>query len=303
MSDDAVWAIARAVPGWARGDLDIEPLVGGITNRNFVVAHDGERFVLRVPGKDTELLGIDRANEARAATLAAEAGVGPPVIAFLPESGCFVTRFVEGEHIPMAALRRDDILGSVLRSLRRFHACPPVPSSFNVFRVVETYAGTAAERQVVPPASYADARALAGRIEAAFGENPSPLTTCHNDLLNANFLRDGDHTWLVDYEYAGMGDPFFDLGNLAVNNDLDDTADELLLRHAFGEVLDRHRARLALMRLMSDFREAMWAVVQQAISTLDEDFEAYATKHFDRLLANEAATSLDDLLAAARQPT
>jgi thiamine kinase-like enzyme len=302
MSDDAVWAIARSVPGWTHGDLDIVPLEGGITNRNFVVTRDGERFVLRVPGRDTELLGIDRANEARAATLAAEAGVGPPVIAFLPESGCFVARFVDGTHIPMADLRRDDVLGSVVRSLRRFHACPPVPSSFNVFRVVETYAGTAAERGVQPPAAYADAHALAGRIEAAFAENPSPLTTCHNDLLNANFLRDGQHTWIVDYEYAGMGDPFFDLGNLAVNNELDPAADALLLGHAVGEVRDRHRARLALMRLMSDFREGMWGVVQQAISTLDEDFEAYATKHLDRLLANAAASPLDDLLATATQP-
>jgi len=191
MSDDAVWAIARSVPGWTYGDLDIVPLEGGITNRNFVVTREGERFVLRVPGRDTELLGIDRANEARAATLAAEVGVGPPVIAFLPESRCFVTRFVEGTHVPMADLRHDDVLGSVVRSLRRFHACAPIPSSFNVFRVVETYAATAAGRGVEPPAAYAEAHALAGRIEAALAENPSPLTTCHNDLLNANFLRDG----------------------------------------------------------------------------------------------------------------
>jgi thiamine kinase-like enzyme len=302
MRDDAVWAIARSVPGWAQGDLDIEPLEGGITNRNFVVTRDGERFVLRVPGRDTELLGIDRPNEARAATLAAEAGVGPPVIAFLAESKCFVTRFVEGTHVPMADLRRDDVLGSVVRSLRRFHACAPIPSSFNVFRVVETYAETAAQRSVEPPAAYTDAHALAERVEAAFAEDPSLLMTCHNDLLNANFLHDGEHTWIVDYEYAGMGDPFFDLGNLAVNNDLDADADALLLRHAFGDVRDRHRARLALMRLMSDFREAMWGVLQQAISTLDEDFEAYATTHFVRLLANAAAAPLDELLVAAGQP-
>ena len=302
MSDDAVEAIARSVPGWASGELGIEPLEGGITNRNFVVTRAGERFVLRVPGKDTELLGIDRANEARAATLAAEAGVGPLVVAFLPESGCFVARFVDGDHIPMADLRRDDVLGSVVGSLRRFHLCPPIPSTFNVFRVVEIYAETATARGVAPPPAFSDAHELAARIEAAFAVNPSPLTTCHNDLLNANFLRDGDHTWIVDYEYAGMGDPFFDLGNLAVNNDLDADADELLLAHAFGDVRDRHRARLALMRLMSDFREAMWGVLQQAISTLDEDFEAYAAKHFERLLKNAADAPLDELCATAGDP-
>ena len=187
-----------------------------------MVTRDGERFVLRVPGRDTELLGIDRANEARAATLAAEAGVGPEVVAFLPDSGCFVARFVEGAHVPMADLRRDDVLGSVVRSVRAFHACAPIPSSFNVFRIVEGYGETAEARGVAPPAAYAEAHAAVGaRIEAALAVNAAPLTTCHNDLLNANFLREGDHTWLVDYEYAGMGDPFFDLGNLAVNNDLD----------------------------------------------------------------------------------
>ena len=224
------------------------------------------------------------------------------MVAFLPDSGCFVARFVEGEHVPTADLRSDDVLGSVVRSLRTLHACPPLLSSFNAFRVVETYAETAAARGVQPPTAYGGAHALAERIEKTLEQNPSPLTTCHNDLLNANFLRDGDHTWIVDYEYAGMGDPFFDLGNLAVNNDLDAAADELLLAHAFEDVHDRHRARLALMRLMSDYREAMWGVVQQAISTLDEDFEAYANRHIDRLLSNAAASPLDELLAAAAEP-
>jgi thiamine kinase-like enzyme len=302
MLDPIVERVVRSVPGWAHVDFDVAPLEGGITNRNYVVTVDAKRYVLRVPGADTELLGIDRANEYRAATVAAEAGVGPEVVAFLPETGCFVTRFVEGTHVPMTDLRDGATLGLVVRSLRAFHACPPVPSSFPVFRIVEQYREIAEDRGVDAPDAFGDAHAVADRIEAAFEVNPSPLTTCHNDLLNANFLRDGDHVWIVDYEYAGMGDPFFDLGNLAVNNDLDDTAQETLLGLVYGEVRDRHRARLALMRIMSDFREAMWGVVQQAISKLDEDFVAYADRHFARLLANADALPMDDLLRAAREP-
>jgi thiamine kinase-like enzyme len=302
MSDPLLDRVIRSVPGWERADFEVEPLEGGITNRNYVVTMDGIRYVLRVPGADTALLGIDRANEYRAASVAADAGVGPEVVAFLPDTGCFVTRFVEGVHIPMDELRRDDVLGLVVRSLRAFHACPPIPASFPVFRIVEQYREVAELRGVDAPPAYDDAHALADRIEAAFATNPSPLTTCHDDLLNANLLRDGDHVWIVDYEYAGMGDPFFDLGNLAVNNELDAPAQESLLRHSFGEVRDRHRARLVLMRVMSDFREAMWGVVQQAISTLDEDFEAYAAKHFARLLDGAAGLPLEDLLAAAAEP-
>ena len=128
MTDPLVERVLRSVPGWARVDLDVVPLEGGITNRNYVVTVDGQRYVLRVPGADTELLGIDRANEYRAASVAAEVGVGPEVVAFLPETGCFVTRFVDGSHIPMEDLRRDDVLGLVVRSLRAFHGCPPIPS-------------------------------------------------------------------------------------------------------------------------------------------------------------------------------
>ena len=298
-----VEGLARTVPGWGDAELDIEPLEGGITNRNYVVRTGGEAFVLRIPGRDTELLGIDRANEHRAARVAADAGIGPEVMAFLPESGCFVSRFVRGDHIPQEALREDDALAAVVRSLRALHACPPIPSTFPVFRIVEGYRVTAETRGVTIPAAYEDAHDMAERIEEAFDVSPSPLATCHNDLLNANFLRDGDHVWIVDYEYAGMGDLFFDLGNLAVNNGLDDAARERLLEHYFlGDVRDRHRSRLALMCLMSDFREAMWGVVQQAISALDVDFVEYADRHFARLLAGAADPRFDGWLEAAQDP-
>ena len=303
MLEPALDAILRSVPGWADAEFLVAPLEGGITNRNYVVTVGESRYVLRVPGHDTALLGIDRANEHRAAVVAADAGVGPEVVAFLPDSGCFVSRFVEGVHVPQAELGSGDALALVVASLRALHACPPIPSTFPVFRIVERYRQTAAERGVDSPPAYDDAQALAGRIEASFAASPSPLTTCHNDLLNANFLRDGDHVWIVDYEYAGMGDVFFDLGNLAINNGLDEGARERLLHHYFlGDVLDRHRARLALMTLMSDFREAMWGVVQQAISALDVDFVDYAERHFARMLDGARTMPVDDLLEGAAQP-
>lgn len=292
-----------AVPEWRDIALGITPITTGITNRNYLVEADGERFVVRLAGRDTELLGIDRAAEYEAGRAASVAGVGPEVFRWIPEHGCLVTRFVDGDHIPEEDLGRDDVLAVVVRSIRLFHACPAIPSTFPVFRIVEDYRGIAADRGISIPPAFDEAHEAAGRIEASFEQAPMRPTTCHNDLLNANFLRSGDHVWLVDYEYAGVGDPFFDLGNLAVNNGLDSTAQETLLHHYFeGTTTDAHRARLALMRIMSDFREAMWGVVQQAISTLDVDYVAYADTHFDRLLTNTADDRFVDWLAAARSP-
>jgi thiamine kinase-like enzyme len=98
---------------------------------------------------------------------------------------------------------------------------------------------------------------------------------------------------IVDWEYAGMGDPFFDLGNFSVNHGLSAAEDAALLAAYEGEARPERLARLRLMRVVSDFREAMWGVLQQAISTLDVDFVAYAAHHFGRLLENASGAEFE----------
>jgi thiamine kinase-like enzyme len=284
---------------WPGEHAKAEPLAGGITNRNYVVKAGGELFVLRIAGQDTHLLGIDREAEVEAARAASAAGVGPEVVAAFPDRGILATRYATGKPIPEQDLQREDVLRLVTNAIVGIHKCPPVTSTFPVFRIVREYRDLAASRGVPIPAAYEDAHEIARRIEQAFLKSPFPSTTCHNDLLNANFIRDGDHIWVVDYEYAGVGDPFFDLGNLSINNGFSAEAQELLLRLYFGEVRDGHRARLGLMRIMSDFREAMWGVVQQGLSTLDFDYVDYADTHFSRMLQTAGDPRVDDWLDQA----
>ena len=272
-------AIAARV--WPGGRLELEPLGGGITNHNFKVRTDGEAYVLRIGGKDTDLLGIDRRAEHAAAKAAAAVGVGPAVVAFVEPEGYLVTRFVEGDPVPPAELRRPDALHETATLLRRVHEGPAFPARFDSFRVVEAYHATALAHGVQVPAEYEAANARADEIERQLG--PRPEHPCHNDLLNANFIRSPQGIRIVDWEYAGMGDRFFDLANFAVNHNLTADDEVLLLDAYFGERRDGDRAHLRLMRFMSDFREAMWGVVQQGISELDFDFEEYAEKHFARL--------------------
>jgi thiamine kinase-like enzyme len=270
----------RIWPGRVRS---LEPLGGGITNRNFkVTTSDGEAFVLRIGGKDTALLGIDRHVEHAATRTAAACGLAPELVAFLEPEGYLVTRFVEGSPVEQGEVRDPDTLGEIARSLRRFHDGAPIPGRFDAFRVVEAYRATALAHGIEAPPEFAEAKAIADRIEEARGDQP--LRPCHNDLLNANFIRAGERIWIVDWEYAGMGDRFFDLANFSVNHEFSEAESAELLRVYFGEVDDDDRRALTLMRFMSDFREAMWGVVQQGLSELDFDFAAYASTHFERLL-------------------
>jgi len=264
---------------WPGRRIRLEPLGGGITNHNFKVECDGNAYVLRIAGSGTQLLGIDREAEHAAAQTAADLGVGPEVIGLI--EGSLITRFVEGQPVAPEEMRMPACLRETAGLLRRVHDGPPFPASFDPFRVVEAYHEIAVAHGVAVPAEYHSAKQRADEIERRLGERTE--RPCHNDLLNANFIRGADGIRIVDWEYAGMGDRFFDLANFSVNHELLPDDEELLLHAYFGEVRDDHREHLGLMRFMSDFREAMWGVVQQGISELDFDFEDYADKHFARL--------------------
>ncbi len=275
-----------------------QPLDGGITNRNYRV-HFGERdYVVRLPGRDTGLLGISRTAERLANQTAAGLGFAPTVAA--GDDDCLVTEFLVCEPIDPDALRAAP--EGVARALRAFHDSGVVlPARFWVPELLEQYAAIVSERGGSLPDAYAPTRELASRIAEVLPlRRPAP---CHDDLLPANLLTivPGGAIVLVDWEYAGMGHPLFDLGNLAVNNEFDAPAEDRLLAAYYGEAPnDQRRAALALMRIMSDAREAAWGVIQSVISELDFDFDAYASKHFERLLAKAESSQLEDWLAAAR---
>src|SRR3954447_5959120 len=280
---------------------DPVPLEGGITNRNYRVRFAGEDLVVRLPGKDTGLLGIDRVAERAAGELAAQAGVGPEVVAMLDDPPCLVTRVIVGEPISAEELRAPAAVAEVAAALRALHACEErLPVEFSSFRVVESYAARMAERGATVPASYEWAAAAALRIEAVLvgpEHEPGPR---HNHLLAANFIRTRRGIRIVDWEYAGMGDRYFDLGNFAVNNEFG-AEDEAALLAAYFEApaSERRLASLQLMRFMSDFREAMWGAVQSTISDLDFDFTDYCEKHFDRMRESAAEGRLERLLEEA----
>lgn len=270
------------------GAAEGEPTVlgGGITNHNFRARFGGREVVVRLPGNDTELLGSDRPGEREANSLAAAAGVAAAVLAHLEDPVVLVTEFVEGPTMEGAELREPRALAEVAAALRKVHGCGAIDARFDAFRLVEGYAAATRARGGEVPAAYERAHAAAARIEAVPALADDVHLLCHNDLLAANFIDTPVGIRIVDWEYAGMGSRWFDLGNFAVNNELDNAEEEIFLSAYLGSSTSpADLAALRLMRLMSDFREAMWGVVQRTISDLDFDFDGYAIKHFDRLLA------------------
>jgi thiamine kinase-like enzyme len=277
------------------------PLSGGITNHNFRARFGDEDVVLRVAGRDTHLLGIDRGAERIATQAASELGFAPAVLAFVDEAACLVTRFVHGSPLDAEELRVPPCLEAVAGALRAFHEHgPQLPATFDVPRIARDYLALTRERGGAVPDEALDALVTAGTIAAALRGPEHDPVPCHDDLLTANFIREGDGVWIVDWEYAGMGDRYFDLGNLSINNGFEEDDDERLLEAYWGEPCTPPRfASLRLMRGMSDVREGLWGVVQGTLSDVEFDYAGYAAQHLRRLQVTTADPRFSDWLEHA----
>lgn len=197
-------SIAAKIPGWSPAAGEPKPLEGGITNRNFVLAIGGERFVLKLDGAQTAALGIDRGRERRCAAIAAKLGVGPEVYHFLPRERSLVTRFIEGSALSPRAARRPALLKRIVASIKRVHGGPRFPGRFSAFDTVLAYRRAALRRGVRLPRELDHALLAMRRIEASLGPCRAPKP-CHNDLLAGNFIDDGRVVRILDWEYAAKG--------------------------------------------------------------------------------------------------
>jgi thiamine kinase-like enzyme len=292
-------SILDQIPRLRCQNVSITPLAGGMTNHIYKVNAGSDAFVLRIFGHGTAILGIDRNRELACLKAIAAAGLGAEVVAYLPElnpppfdgfCGALLVRFLKRDLLKPEQVQNPDMLRRIGESLRQCHAAP-IDANVGVFSVFDTirdYLDKARARNVQLPAEWTDALAHLQRIENEL-TTEEPLCLCHNDLLAGNFVDDGATLRIIDWEYGGRGNRYFDLGNFAVNLQLTDEQERAFLQAYFGEARPADLRRLELMRLASDLREASWGYLQQAISKIEPpkeygSFANYGKKHLQRML-------------------
>lgn len=271
--------------------------LGGLTNRVYRLG----AFCLRIPGEGTGEY-IDRANEAIAAREAARAGVSPDVIHADPDSGLMATRFIEGAvtMTPEMFASRQGAAARAGQALRQLHSSGAAfPFRFELFAMIDSYLALLAGKDVALPDGYHAVVAQASGIRAALAHNPVPLAPCHCDPLCENFLDDGVRMWIVDWEYSGMNDPMWDLGDLSVEAGFDAAQDaEMLDAYFGGEVGPADRGRMVIYKAMCDLLWTLWGLIQLANANPADDFRAYAETRFARCKALLATPEFAESLRA-----
>lgn len=262
--------------------------LGGLTNLVFRVADADTSYCLRIPGAGTEEY-INRAHEAQAAHEVARAGVSPQVLHADPDSGVMVTAFLEGAETmsPEAFRERAGSPARAGAAFRQLHdSGARFAFRFELFAMVDEYLEILSGKDVDLPDGYHEVLAESRGLRTALEAHPLPLVACHCDPLCENFLDTGERMWIVDWEYSGMNDPMWDLGDLSVEAGFDTAAEEMMLRAYFdGDVPDQDRGRMVVYKAMCDLLWTLWGLIQHANQNPVDDFQAYAVGRFERCKA------------------
>ena len=288
-------AVAK-IDEWRGKNISIQPLSGGLTNSNYKVEVEGTPYFVRVPGESTELLAIDRNNEFHNTKAAAEAGVAPRVLYYLPEYCVMVLEFLNGKTMSKDSLNAPGMPTRMARAIKQLHSAPRFLTDFNMFRLTEYYLNLCKERVIRIPDGYLDRMPTVKQIEKAMSVRPLDTVPCNNDLLAENYLDDGKQLWLIDYEYSGNNDPTFELGNTCQEMQFsDDQISEVCLAY-FGTASSDMIARMKLNMIMSDVGWGLWAAIQAKISRIDFDFWGWAIERWGRAVEKMDSREFEDWL-------
>ena len=277
----------------------VEKLAGGLTNINVKVTCEGAAVVVRIAQPGSELLSIDRQAEYRNSVAAAQAGVGAPVLEYVPDPGLLVVGFIDGRTFSDDDLRSGAHLSRVAAACRRLHSGQRFVNDFNMFDIQRGYLDLVTREGFRLPQRYLEFMPAVARIEKAFAARPVATVPCNNDLLAGNFIDDGEKLWLIDYEYSGNNDPCFEMGNIwsEANLSLEQLAE---LMEAYDGRLLRHRvARARLWGLMSKFGWTLWGSIQSSVSSIDFDFWGWSMEKYERAVAEFDGPGFGRLLEEA----
>jgi thiamine kinase-like enzyme len=302
--DTELEGLLDQIPVVAGLPRSVVELPGGLTNQNLHVTTTGPSggdYVVRRFRGDADLLGIDRDAEHANTVAAAEAGVGAPVVCYLPELAVLVIEYVDGVTYDNATFHRPGVVPRVARAIRTLHEGPRFLGDFDMFTRQERYLRTVADQGFPLFDGYHRYQEAFHRVRSALAARAEPTVPCNNDLLAGNFLDDGAKLWLIDYEYSGNNDACFELGNTSTECDLDDEQVEELVATYFGEPLRGKLARVRLQALVSAYGWSLWGAIQAAASALDFDFTTWGQERFEKAARGFTSDGFDTLLDEAQR--
>ncbi len=259
--------------------------LGGMTNIVHLVETQNINLIVRIPGKGTEDY-INRTFEYNNAMAAWRAGVSAEILWADVKKGVMVSKAIN-EIQTMTPDLFSARKGSPARAgvaLSKLHnSGESFDFRFELFNMIDDYLKILSTKNAELPEGYHDVVKAAEPVKESLESNPTTLAPCHCDPLCENFLDDGKNMWIVDWEYSGMNDPLWDLGDLSVEAHMSEQQENEMLEAYFGQApTEAQRGRVIIYKAMCDLLWTLWGLIQHADKNPAEDFWAYSIERFER---------------------
>lgn len=262
-----VLSVAKLLPCWNADQVVIEKLSGGLTNDNYKGSCGSVSYFFRCNNVSNTVLGASFEREWLITKIVSESKIAPQIVLYSADEGVLVTEFIKTSGKPVN-LRDDETLQKFCRTMYSVHHLDVLfPSQFCPLQAIFDYADKACELGVrLPEELSSNVFPWINRLKESELMHMEKRPT-HLDLWSGNILDDGKELWLIDWEYAAMGDPFFDLATLASVENFSDQEMEKFLRYYLlrqPSKLERHH--FYCMRILADTRWALWSYLQVKLS-------------------------------------
>ena len=260
--------------------------IGGMTNKNYKVMIDDQNYVLRVPGNGTEKM-ISRVDEIKNAAFAHEIGVDADLIYFNEQTGIKISKFIEdAQTLSPEGAKKPYVMKKICQLLNQLHQCGlEMENEFNVYEKIESYEQLLNELKGEYYEDYQLIKQQVLQLKELMDDLEIKLVPCHNDTLAENFIKDKhDQYYLIDWEYAGMNDPMWDVAAHCLENGFNSDEEELFLKTYFKQEPKRsYKTRVLVNKIYQDFLWSLWTKVKEASG---DDFGDYGIERYNRAKEN-----------------
>ncbi|MCK4804280.1 MAG: phosphotransferase family protein [Spirochaetes bacterium] len=275
--------VISMVDDWKGKEVDIEEITAGITNKNFKVTVEEKSFIVRIPGEGTDLF-INREVELHNLLSASDVRVGANIFKYFKPDYIVISDFINGKVMSAESFKNKKLIVKALEAIKQINTEGKFTSTFIMFDYFDTYLQLAKKHSMEVPKNFKDAERIVQKVREKFLKNMPVLAPCHNDLLAENFIDQGDRMRIIDWEFSGMNDPCFEIGDFSVEQDFGEDEDMLIVETYFGKFDESKFARMNIYKSMADILWTLYAMIQNHFSKIDFDHWEYGINRFNRAM-------------------
>ena len=272
--------ILELIPEWKNKAIKIKPIIGGITNINFMISVDEKKYFLSMKDSKSDILKVNFRNKYYNNNICGQNNLSPNVTHFFESDNLLVTEFYKSDPVSAKLFKNHAKIKDLTEKIKLLHNVRPFLNKFNMFNLIHYYINLI--NKDYPGKKLFSFLNHIENLEKKLYLPSHEIVPCHNDLVPENILLVNDQIFIVDFDYSGNNDAFFELGNLSVEMNFNELQIIELINCYFGKINEKYISRVYLQGIVSDIGWSLWCFVQEKISNLNFDYKTQAYNRLER---------------------